>query len=248
MTQEARPILSPVRGLFFDLGDTLYTYLDVPLSWDEHNRPALIAAVSSCDLILNEASIDRAVGVLGEFNTRTNPREIEFKSEYIFMKLLETLNIPEQYLEKIVYQFFSYFRQRLYVYRDAIPVLRAAEERGIATAALTDVPYGMPRQFVVSDLEVGGLTPLIGHMLTSADVGYRKPRPEGYVALCDLTGLLPDACCYAGNEHKDIQGALAAGMRAILVWRHVSAAPKWGQSATVRSLEEILFNSDVSGR
>jgi hypothetical protein len=77
MTQEARPILSPVRGLFFDLGDTLYTYLDVPLSWDEHNRPALIAAVSSCDLILNEASIDRAVGVLGEFNTRTNPREIE---------------------------------------------------------------------------------------------------------------------------------------------------------------------------
>ena len=128
-----------VRGLFFDLGDTLYTYQDVPLNWDEHNRPALAAAVLSCDLILNEASIDRAVGVLGEFNTRTNPREIEFKSEYIFMKLLETLNIPEQYLKKIVYQFFSYFRQRLYVYPDAIPVLRAAEERGIATAALTDV-------------------------------------------------------------------------------------------------------------
>src|ERR1700722_134198 len=120
MTQEARPILWPGRGLFFDLGDTLYTYQDVPLNWDEHNRPALAAAVLSCDLILNEASIDRAVGVLGEFNTRTNPREIEFKSEYIFMKLLETLNIPEQYLEKIVYQFFSYFRQRLYVYRDAV--------------------------------------------------------------------------------------------------------------------------------
>jgi FMN phosphatase YigB (HAD superfamily) len=248
MTREARPKLSPVRGLFFDLGDTLYAYRDVPLSWDEHFRPALIAASSSCDLISSEASIDRAVGVLGEFNTRTNPREIEFKSEYIFRKILEALNIPEQYLEKIVYQFFSYFRQRLYVYPDALPILHAAEEHGIATAALTDVPYGMPRQFVVSDLEVSGLTPLIGHMLTSADAGYRKPRPEGYLGLCDLTGLSPEACCYTGNEQKDIQGALAAGMRAILVWRHVSAAPKWGQSATVRSLEEILFESDVSGR
>jgi putative hydrolase of the HAD superfamily len=248
MTREARPKLSPVRGLFFDLGDTLYTYRDVPLSWDEHFRPALIAAVLSCDLISSEASIDRAVGVLGEFNTRTNPREIEFKSEYIFRKILEALNIPELYLEKIVYQFFSYFRQRLYVYPDALPILHAAEEHGIATAALTDVPYGMPRQFVVSDLEVSGLTPLIGHMLTSADAGYRKPRPEGYLGLCDLTGLSPEACCYTGNEQKDIQGALAAGMRAILVWRHVSAAPKWGQSATVRSLEEILFESDVSGR
>jgi putative hydrolase of the HAD superfamily len=248
MTQEVRPKLSPVRGLFFDLGDTLYTYRDVPPSWDEHCRPALIAAVSSCDLILNEASIDRAVGLLGEFNTRTNPREIEYRSEYIFRKLLGALNIPERYLEKIVYQFFSYFRQRLHVYPDAIRILHAADERGIVTAALTDVPYGMPREFVVRDLEVSGLTPLIGHMLTSADVGYRKPRPEGYAGLCDLTGLSPDACCYAGNEHKDIQGALAAGMRAILVWRHVSAPPTWGQSATVRSLEEILFKSDVSGR
>src|ERR1700677_1912040 len=111
MTQEVRPKLSPVGGLFFDLGDTLYTYQDVPLSWDEHYRPALTAAVSSCGLISNDASIDRAVGVLGEFNTRTNPREIEYKSEYIFRKTLETLNISERHLENIVYQFFSYFRQ-----------------------------------------------------------------------------------------------------------------------------------------
>ena len=244
MTRE----MPPVRGLFFDLGDTLYAYQDVPLSWDEHYRPALTAAVSSCGLVASEASMDRAVGVLNEFNTRTNPREIEYNSEYIFAKLLEALNIPEVNLENIVYQFFSYFRQRLYVFPDAIRILQATKQRGVAIAALTDVPYGMPRQFVVSDLEVAGLTPWIDHVLTSAEVGYRKPRTEGYAALCDLTGLSADACCYVGNERKDVEGALAAGMQAILVWRNVCAPPAWGQSATVHSLEEIIFKLDLLGR
>ena len=54
---------------------------------------------------------------------------------------------------------------------------------------LTDVPYGMDREFVLEDCR-----PIIDHidvLLTSVDVGYRKPHVEGYMKLSALLGVSP---------------------------------------------------------
>jgi phosphoglycolate phosphatase-like HAD superfamily hydrolase len=42
-----------------------------------------------------------------------------------------------------------------------------------------------------------------------------------------------------GNERKDVEGASAAGARAVLLWREQAPAPAWGQHTSVRYLDEL---------
>jgi putative hydrolase of the HAD superfamily len=63
-----------------------------------------------------------------------------------------------------------------------------------------------------------GLRTLFETTIYSVDVRYAKPRPEPFAAAIDALGLAPERIIHIGdNERTDVQGALAAGMRAIRV-------------------------------
>ena len=98
----------------------------------------------------------------------------------------------------------------------------------------------MPRRLVLDDLSTAGLGELEPFLLTSAEVGTRKPDPAGFQALAGRLSCSPTAMLYVGNEQKDMLGAKAAGMAAALVWRDASPAPTWGQSLTLASLEQLV--------
>ena len=108
--------------------------------------------------------------------------------------------------------------------------------RGLKTGVLTDVPYGMDRRFVERDL-----APVAAHLdvaLTSVEVGYRKPAPNGFLALDTELGVPPDLMLYVGNEPKDIQGANAADMVSVLLVREGERGDH-GQKVTIHSLREL---------
>jgi len=67
---------------------------------------------------------------------------------------------------------------------------------------------------------VPALAPL-QHLIISSEVGWRKPAPQFFQALCRVIGLPPENILYVGDDPtNDYQGAVAAGLESILFDPH----------------------------
>jgi putative hydrolase of the HAD superfamily len=98
-----------------------------------------------------------------------------------------------------------------------------------------DVPAALPRLrarclelVVVSNWDVSlpavlrdvGLEEMVDGVVTSAQVGHPKPAPEIFTAALALAGCAPERAVHVGDSlDQDIEGALAAGIRAVLLRR-----------------------------
>lgn len=233
--------MKPVAAIGFDLGDTLCEYAGVPLDWEREYPTALRAVAEGCGFELSAQKLRAGEQVLLRYNTRrtARPDEREYGAERIFQALLDEWGAPPAALERCISSFFGHFRQALRVFPDATRVLTRLMERNVPAAVLTDVPYGMPRRFVLSDLAETGLAFPDDRIITSTDVGHRKPHPAGFVTLARRLGVACDRLVYVGNERKDVVGGNGAGCRTVLVWRSHEEPPAWGQALTIRSLDEL---------
>lgn len=229
------------RAIGFDLGETLLTYAHAPLNWASLYREALTHVAAALGVRPTDAQIADAEAVLASFNTRLNPRIQEVDAAVIFSRLLA--GWPTSALadarERAISAFFGFFQQSLRVYPETLAVLRQLRASGVRIGVLTDVPYGMPRGFVEEDLANAGLTDVVDLVLTSVEVGERKPSPTGFLRLGREFGIAPEQLLYVGNEQKDIVGANAAGLRSVLIVRD-GVTPDWGQTQTIASLRELL--------
>lgn len=67
---------------------------------------------------------------------------------------------------------------------------------------------------------VTGVPDLAGveRLVISAEVGWRKPAPEYFRALCENAGLLPEQVLLVGDDvENDFHGATRAGLHALLI-------------------------------
>jgi putative hydrolase of the HAD superfamily len=250
--------MPPIDAVGFDLGETLFTYADTPLDWAALYEPALLHVAAACradeprsttpassrngdqrSRHVTPPEVAVAAAVLRQYNTRLNPRTVEHGAEDIFRAVFASWPVGSAAeLPRAIEAFFGFFQQRLVPFPEAVAALTRLRSRGFRTGALTDTPYGMPREFVRRDLVAIGIEPLLDAWLTSVDVGWRKPHVAGFKALAAMLGSEVSRLCYVGNEEKDIRGARAAGATAVLIDRE-DRAPAWGQNATIRSLAEL---------
>jgi len=228
-----------IRAIGFDLGETLLTYRDTPLSWVSLYRSALKSVAQSCSCSPVDAQFLAAEAVLVQHNTRLNPRTEEIPAEEIFRRILDAWQLSPEVLAVAIEAFFCFFQQRLVAYDETFLTLTSLREQGFKIGVLTDVPYGMPRAFVQRDLIDGGIAPLIDQLLTSVDTGFRKPEPHGFNALTKSLGVSPAEILYIGNEPKDVIGANAADIFSVLIDRE-NRDPAHGQRATIHSLSDII--------
>jgi HAD superfamily hydrolase (TIGR01662 family) len=119
------------------------------------------------------------------------------------------------------------------VYGDVVPALRELRQRGLRLGIVSNFAWDLPQ--LVADL---GLALLVDDVVTSARVGFRKPRPEVFrTAAVRLNGT-PTSSCFVGDDPNcDVEGATAAGLHGILLDRR-------GRTATCRdriaSLDELV--------
>jgi len=226
----------------FDLGDTLCEYAGIPLNWEREYAAALGLVVKACRSEMTPEKLQSGRELLLRYNTRVTPREEEreYTAEHIFQELLAEWELPSECLASAIAAFFRHFRQTLRAFPESADVLNALHERGVHTAVLSDVPYGMPQALVVADLIEAGLPIPDERLLTSSMVGHRKPHPAGFRALADRLGVRCPDLVYVGNERKDVEGGRAAGCRTVLLWRSPGEPPAWRQEFTIRSLDELL--------
>jgi putative hydrolase of the HAD superfamily len=225
-----------IKAVGFDLGETLIYYPGIPLSWQTFYREALTQAAETCQLTFDDHAMALAESILARYNTRLNPRSKEVSAAQIFTEILNAADLPLQHLDPVRHAFFRFFQRKALVYEDAIPTLQWLHQKNLKLGILTDVPYGMDRFFVEQDMVSFSL--YVDLLLTSVDVGIRKPEPGGYLELAHRLGVLPSEMAYVGNEPKDIEGAKQAGMLAILVNR-TGRQSLAGQDLEISSLCEL---------
>jgi putative hydrolase of the HAD superfamily len=227
------------RVIAFDFGETLAHYEGTALNWSEHYGAALERVTARCGFQLSPLGVDDAKGVLTRYNTRVTPREREVSCSVIMAEIFAAWQLDaNELLDTASDAFFGYFRRALHVYQDTLPALERLRRRGFSLAVFTDVPYGMPKRFVEEDLARAGVLHLLDCLLTSVDVGRRKPDPAGLVQLAEFFSSPPARVAYVGNEPKDVEAAIRAGMRPILIDRTGGAHAHDGVTA-IRSLVEV---------
>lgn len=226
-----------IKGIGFDLGETLVQYKGVPLSWDVLFSEAIEEMLEQCGCSPTEETIRSAEAVLHKYNTRENPRTEEVEAKRIIVEILEVVGLESRdYLNQAKDAFFGFFQRRCEVFEDTYQILEIIKDKQIKVGILTDVAYGMDRKYILKDIEP--FQEYIDYMVTSVEAGYRKPHAKGYEMLAESLGLDVEDMMYVGNEEKDIIGAKNIGMTSVLINR--SAEDKaYGADFVVNSLVEI---------
>ena len=113
---------------------------------------------------------------------------------------------------------------RFNAYPDVEPALRALRARGLALVAISNWDVSLHEQLVAT-----GLSPLLDAAISSAEAGVAKPDPAIFARALGLVGVPPEAALHAGDDvGADVEGARAAGLRAVLVDRVGGAAAPSG--------------------
>jgi putative hydrolase of the HAD superfamily len=130
---------------------------------------------------------------------------------------------------------------RFDAYPDAAPALRTLRERGLRLVVASNWDCSLPEV-----LEQAGLAPLVDGVVASATVGADKPAPEVFEAALRLAGCDASEAVHVGDSpSKDVAGALAAGVRPVLLRRggvrpdEVAADADVASVATIASLAEL---------
>jgi len=117
---------------------------------------------------------------------------------------------------------------------DTVPALRALRAAGVKLVAASNWDVSLHEQLART-----GLTPLLDGALSSAEVGAPKPDPEIFTRALALAGARPDEALHVGDDlDADVGGALAAGLRPVLIDRDGSLAPPPGVRR-IASLAEL---------
>jgi putative hydrolase of the HAD superfamily len=104
---------------------------------------------------------------------------------------------------------------RFHAYPDARPALDALRARGLRIVVVSNWDASLHER-----LEETGLAPLVDGAVASAEIGHAKPDPAIFAHALALAGVPPAAALHAGDTlEADVEGALAAGLRAVLVAR-----------------------------
>jgi putative hydrolase of the HAD superfamily len=99
---------------------------------------------------------------------------------------------------------------------DVGPTLQALRERGVPVRIASNFD-GRLRAVVRGLPELNWLSEVL---VISSEVGYRKPHPEFYRAICASLALPPERILSVGDdEENDVLGAERAGLRGLLIDR-----------------------------
>jgi putative hydrolase of the HAD superfamily len=122
---------------------------------------------------------------------------------------------------------------RFRAYPDAAPALRDLRACGVALVVVSNWDHSLHER-----LEETGLAPLVDAAVASAELGHAKPERAIFEHALALAGAEASSALHAGDALvEDVEGALAAGLRAVLVAR--DGVPPAAGVPVVRSLAEL---------
>jgi putative hydrolase of the HAD superfamily len=122
------------------------------------------------------------------------------------------------------------------LYLDVKPALRELRQLGLRLGIVSNFAWDLPR--LVSDL---GLAPLVDDVVTSARIGFRKPRPEVFHLAAARLNAEPIRACFVGDDPRcDVEGATAAGLQTLLLDRRRPSSRRGDRIGSLTDLVVLL--------
>ena len=226
-----------MKVMVFDLGGTLMHYIGMPHCWADRYPDGFGAVRRKLCPGLTESETALSLELLNGFNPRINYREKEYDAGYIFSAVTEHWHQKADH-ERIARVFFEAMGLVSEIYPDSIPVLKILRNKGVKTAAFTDVAAAMPddmhREYVKE------LLPYFDLYTSSVTCGMRKPHPKGLEDTAAFFGAGAEDMIFIGDEEKDITAAGRFGCTSVLIDRN-----DFGQDITVRDLYELCERAEI---
>jgi putative hydrolase of the HAD superfamily len=122
---------------------------------------------------------------------------------------------------------------RFFAYPDSAPALKALRAAGLRTVVVSNWDHSLHER-----LQQTGLAPLLDGALASAEVGAAKPDRAIFDAALELAGT-DDAWHVGDTVEADVEGALNAGLRPVLIDRRGGAAARPGVPV-IETLDGLL--------
>jgi HAD superfamily hydrolase (TIGR01493 family) len=204
----SHPLFQPssIKGVLFDFHSTLVDQGSSEL-WLE----------IACDSVgldqLDYANIVPKLNSIVEFARIEDPHHERDLSktahEEIFTRLLR--DFTEEALASALYASIT---DAWFVYDDTLPVLDALREQDITTVIVSNIALN-----INEILDRLGITESVDHVFTSAELGFVKPNPEIFLAVCDAIGIGPEDLLMVGDNAIDDAGAGAIGIRTLILPR-----------------------------
>lgn len=117
---------------------------------------------------------------------------------------------------------------------DATPTLQALRDRGLLTGLISNMDTGGDK--LVASLDLTGLFHVA---ITSGDVGAAKPDPAIFRAALSQAGVHAHEAIHVGDQlSSDVQGALAVGIRPVLIDRDRNH-PRYRECPRIESLSQL---------
>ena len=123
------------------------------------------------------------------------------------------------------------------MYDDAAPVLRALQQRGLKVGIISNSHRSL--ETFCEHFSLGGL---IHATVSSSQHGYMKPHRSIFDAALERAGVPASGALMVGDSLKhDVEGALAAGMKAVLLRRSGEVPANLPAAVPViRTLHELM--------
>ena len=110
------------------------------------------------------------------------------------------------------------------------------------------LPWGIvtnkPARFTIPLMQELGLSSRAACIVSGGDTAHSKPHPEPLLTASDTMAIAPAECIYLGDDIRDVQASLAAGMEpAVARYGYlgsISPPESWGARYLIDQPQELL--------
>jgi putative hydrolase of the HAD superfamily len=205
-----------LKGIFFDLYGTLLVYGNMKQAWSDW-LSTFYGLLKKQGLNLSKATLAQECnGFFSSAEPATNENNLtalERRIEALCLHLNHNLGKNE--LRPIADRIAAAWQAHIFIDPQTVPVLSALKQnKTVGLVSNFDHPPHVRR--VLSDY---GLKNCFDSVIISGEVGVKKPDPAIFAFVLEQTGLAPADVVYVGDTQEDVAGAIAAGIRPILLVR-----------------------------
>ncbi len=114
---------------------------------------------------------------------------------------------------ELVANAITQFSRDIHIYPGVLETLQRLRELGITTGVITNTFQSSQEKW--NWFEKHKIAPYLDRMISSIEVGVAKPDPAIYRLYAEMCGLPPEQVAFVGHDLQELQGAQAAGLKAL---------------------------------
>jgi len=239
----ASAIAPPVRGVVFDLDDTLHDDTDASC-YAAAMTAAAIAGQAGCSADELRRAYLREAGVFWHGLTpATLGTSIANLRARMWGAALVACGADDAFSAACAVEYDRRRNERLRLFPGTLALLRNLRARGCRLALLTNGFSETHREKIVRL----ALADAFDALLIADEIGMVKPDPAVFRHACAAIGTVPAETAMVGDRYdRDCAGALGIGMRAVLLKVREEAIPPGAPPPTaivtrIEEVEAVLF-------